>query len=208
MAAADEEWVRQAAAWLRATTGFDARAVDPVRLRSAVADLPDSAAPLAQRLDADPALEQRLLEAILVGETYFNRQPEDFDYVLQTWLPAWLKRGEKTLRVWSAGCATGEELYSLVAHLEPALPEDTRLDALGTDLLEKSLWTARRGVYGQRSVRASPRWLPELFDSPVADALTVRERLRGLVRFQRHNLLHSPPGSFHLILCRHVMMYF
>ena len=133
-----------------------------------------------------------LAAAVAVGETSFFRQPEHFAWIARE------TRGRR-LRAWSAGCATGEEAWSLAATIEG--------EVLGTDLIEGHVAAARAGTYRPWSVRAP---LPEAILEPLPDGrLRVVDRLRAAVRFRRHNLLDpAPEGGFDLILCRNVLVWF
>ncbi len=152
---------------------------------------------------AAPEILGRLYEAIPVGETYFFRQPEHFDY-LKSEAPASPRR--EAFKVWSAGCATGEETYSLAACLRDAHPE---LEVLGTDLSEKHLEIARKGAYSTRSLRRSGEELYQVFEKPLHPPYQVGSGLKALARFHQHNLLDPPPpGPFDVIFCRNVLVYF
>jgi SAM-dependent methyltransferase len=120
----------------------------------------------------------------------------------------------RPLRIWSVGCSTGEEAYSLALLAAEALGDDRPpIDVLGTDLSAAPLALAERGLYGKRSMHLvgderRARWF-------VADGerLRVGEELRRLVRFTRHNLIHDafPPAGeapFDLVVCRNVLIYF
>jgi chemotaxis protein methyltransferase CheR len=168
-----------------------------------------SAAELLSRLrDGDPASAQRLVAQILVAETYFFRHPDQFELLCDMALPELTTRGEP-LRFWSAGCASGEEAYSLAACLwATGRDRAEQAEVLGTDLSESRLELARRGLYGRWSVReAAPLMHPLL--EPEGEKLRVRDSMRKLTRFQLHNLLEPPPvpGLFDVVFCRNVLVY-
>jgi chemotaxis protein methyltransferase CheR len=154
----------------------------------------------------DDDLIASLHAAITVRETYFFRQPEQFDLVAHLNLPA----GGRGVRAWSAACATGEEAYSLAAALRAGGHRDAYV--LGTDLVESNVATARAGVYGARSVRVSgPLLFPVFQKSAPQDkgAFVVDEGLRAMTSFAVHNLLDPPPeGDFDVIFCRNALLYF
>jgi chemotaxis protein methyltransferase CheR len=157
---------------------------------------------------ADPlsAASVALLEAVSVGETYFFRQPEQFEWIASQWLPSWRAARQGELKAWSAGTATGEEAYSLSATLRMHLPGHPA-SVLGTDLSSNALRAATAGVYRSWSVRASgPLLCPVV--QPESGRFRVLPELREMTGFALHNLLDPPPGKFHLILCRNVLMYF
>lgn len=153
---------------------------------------------------------------LTVGETYFFREPASLISIKNLVLPALIeeRRAVKRLKVWSAGCCSGEEVYSL-AMILPALSDDWQVTIYGTDINCESLETARRGVYGDRSVRqidsrfeGLKRQLQEL----VAGSYVVGEKLKKQVDFARVNLACTPYPKFlrelDLIVCRNVLIYF
>ena len=162
----------------------------------------------------EPSLSQRVVEALLNNETYFFRDRNPFDQLSQTALPALAerRRDTKRIRIWSAGCSTGQELYS-IAMLFAADPVRWRgwtIDLLGSDVSESAVNRARAGLYTQfeaqrgLAVTQMIRWFEE------SDAgWRVAESLRRNVRFQVHNILEAPPhpGQFDIILCRNVLLY-
>jgi chemotaxis protein methyltransferase CheR len=157
------------------------------------------------------ALSQALVRAVLVGETYFFRHPEHFRFISSEGVPSALRRGATRLRGWSAGCASGEEAYSLAACLLAAAPPGLPVEVVGTDLSEESLATARRGHYGAWSRRESGPHLFPLYQ-PLTDRLvSILEPVRAVTSFAQGNLLWPPAealGRFDFILCRNVLTYF
>ncbi|NTX15798.1 methyltransferase domain-containing protein [Myxococcus sp. CA056] len=166
---------------------------------------------LGEMLFPQSTLSGTLVRAALVGETYFFRQPEHFRYLSQVGVPAALRRGSLALRGWSAGCATGEEAYSLAAALQASVPHGFPVEVLGTDLHEASLETARRASYGTWSRRESaPRLFPLYLDG-VDRQVTILPVVRRITSFAQSNLLAPLPerfGRFDFIFCRNVLTYF
>ncbi|MGO4570423.1 CheR family methyltransferase [Microvirga sp. 2TAF3] len=174
----------------------------------------------------DPALgpaEWSRLEAdITIGETFFFRYAEQFTALRERILPDIIarKRAEKRLRIWSAGCATGAEPYSIAILLSGLLGDDLenwRVGIVGTDINETFLDTARKARFGKWALRSlSPEDRASYFVSgPEKDQWQLRPEYRSLVRFERHNLLSLLDGTsplqfteFDLILCRNVLIYF
>ncbi len=152
----------------------------------------------------DPLLVEALLSAVLVGETFFFREPEHFRLVRDVIASS----SRLALSAWSAGCASGEEAYSLAATLLAAAG-GRPVEVLGTDLSAGALARASAGAYGKWSRRdAGPMLYP--IGTAVGDTLHVREELRGTVRYARHNLLDPPPrpiGGFDVVMCRNVLLY-
>ena len=189
-------------------TGFSRDAIMPDAIRRAARRLGGSAEVLLSRAAArDPAVVHDLCQAVSVGETFFFRHPEHFQFIASTLLPSLHSPEGMPLRAWSAGCATGEEAYSIAACLLDLLPA-RRIEVLGTDLLERNLAAARNGVYAAWSRRPSGPILHPLFFGEAQGSVTVSAQVRGLARFSLHNLLEPAPGSFELIFCRNVLIYF
>jgi chemotaxis protein methyltransferase CheR len=168
----------------------------------------------------------RLEAEITVGETFFFRYAEQFQALRETILPALIaaRAPERALRIWSAGCSTGAEPYSIAILVHEILGDalaDWRIAILGTDISAAALATARAAEYGRWALRTMPpedrqRYFLRLPAAPGIrreGGYALRPEFRGLVRFERGNLLTvaqpGPPGeTFDLILCRNVLIYF
>ena len=162
----------------------------------------------------EPSLSQKVVEALLNNETYFFRDRAPFDLLQRVALPELAQRRQniKRLKIWSAGCATGQETYSLAMLFaeEPQKWQGWTIDILGTDVSTSAIDRARRGIYSQFEVQRglgiqqTIKWFEE-----TADGWRAVEDIRKPVRFQEHNLLEPPPhpGGFDIVLCRNVMLY-
>jgi chemotaxis protein methyltransferase CheR len=171
-------------------------------------------------LRRDPESELgELASCISTNVTSFFREMHHYDMLVDELLPRWLaeKRGAGRLRIWSAGCSTGEEPYAIAMVLAEAIERmGIQVDAkiLATDLSPQALEAARKGVYpvdrlGGVSDARRKRWFLRgegSFDGYVQ----VHPRLRELVAIQPLNLLHEWPmqGKFDAIFCRNVVIYF
>ena len=193
-------------------SGFSREAILEASLRKAAEQLERTLggeAELLRRARAqDPQVMDALCQAISVGETFFFRQPEHFRWVASRLPPLWLSTSRTDLRAWSAGCATGEEAYSLAACLLDVAPVGARVSVLGTDLIERNLQIAREGQYGSWSRRVSGPMLHHVFVNGSAERASVTQRVRDATRFQTHNLLRPAPGQFDIVFCRNVLVYF
>jgi chemotaxis protein methyltransferase CheR len=162
----------------------------------------------------EPSLSQRVVEALLNNETYFFRDRAPFDLLARHALPELQRRRAKSrrLRIWSAGCSTGQEAYSL-AMLFAESPEQWQgwtVDILGTDVSTSCIDRARNGTYTQFEVQRGLginqmiKWFEE-----STDGWRAIEALRKPLRYQVHNLLEPPPhpGGFDIVLCRNVLLY-
>jgi chemotaxis protein methyltransferase CheR len=162
----------------------------------------------------EPSLSERVVEALLNNETYFFRDRSPFDLLQRYALHELHQRRQKNrrIRIWSAGCSTGQEAYSL-AMLFAEDAEKWRgwtIDVLGTDVSMSCIDRARNGTYTQFEVQRGLginqmiKWFEE-----CADGWRAVEELRKPLRFQVHNLLEPPPhpGGFDIVLCRNVLLY-
>lgn len=160
-----------------------------------------------------------LINLISTNYTYFNREKDHFEYYLNTALPDICEtirnRGEKNLRVWCAGCSTGEEAYTLLMLMHEYLGNEyARWDAgiLATDISERVLSTAREGVYPADKVASLPENLQrKYFTRLPSGQMQVSEKIRREVTFRRFNLMNTTfpfKRPFHIIFCRNVMIYF
>ncbi|WP_328702020.1 protein-glutamate O-methyltransferase CheR [Alicyclobacillus fructus] len=154
----------------------------------------------ASALARDASLLRELLDRVTIQVSEFFRNPERWAE-LQTRLAA----VHAPLRAWSAGCAQGEEPYSLAILCEEL---GLQADIWATDLDEGALQAAARGVYAPRSLANVSRERLQRFFEPVPDGWRVRSPVRRRVRFERHNLLADPyPRDLDLIVCRNLLIY-
>jgi chemotaxis protein methyltransferase CheR len=175
---------------------------------------PDRASYL-QRVQADPSAFDDLVDELTVGETHFMRDPDQLDLVRREVFPPLLRRQAAGVpaRVWSAGCATGEEAYSLAILLEQAALDEGAV-VLGTDLSAAALAKARAGSYSDWSMRGVSDGFRSDYFRHVRGRRVVVDRIRGKVRFERLNLVaqddYASAGAYgmDLILCRNVLIYF
>lgn len=170
-------------------------------------------------------LQQRQIEILAshltVGETYFYREPAVFAALEQHILPALIaerRAGSRSLRLWSAGCCTGEEAYSLAILLHRLLPdiEQWNISILATDINPHFLARAESGSYRAWSFRSTPAWFKDGYFRAADDgSYQLQPQIRRLVRFAYLNLiddrypaLDNDTNGIDLLLCRNVLMYF
>lgn len=161
-----------------------------------------------------------LIAQITVGETYFYRNRSQFDVLEKTILPEIIeKRREiKQIRIWSAGCSSGEEPYSLAILLKKLIPDqkDWRIHILATDINHTALKQAQQGVFKASSFRLeTPNGFKEAYFDRVGDVFYLKPVYREMVSFSYLNLIESNYPSIltntqmmDLILCRNVFIYF
>ncbi|WP_417715139.1 CheR family methyltransferase [Pseudonocardia sulfidoxydans] len=155
-----------------------------------------------------------LFNTILINVTGFFRDPEAWEYLRTEVLPALLagKGATEPVRVWSAGCASGEEAYTLAILLAEMLgPAEfrDRVKIYATDVDEEALAYARQGTYSEREVAGVPDELREQYFEQLGGRFTFRKDLRRSVIFGRNDLVQDAPISrIDLLVCRNTLMYF
>lgn len=191
-------------------------------LRSASTSSPETYLSTLATLPDGSSEWRRLAGYLTVGETYFFRDRGCVEALEQQVLPSLIaarrSAGNLRLRLWSAGCATGEEPYSLAIMLDRLLPDlaDWTLTILATDINPESLETARRGLYRQWSLRETPLWIRDrYFHRQGGETFEVDTRIRRMVTFAPLNLAEdgyptvvTNTTAMDLTLCRNVLMYF
>jgi two-component system, chemotaxis family, CheB/CheR fusion protein len=154
-----------------------------------------------------------LFDTILINVTGFFRDPEAWEYISSDVIPGLLeRRPTEELRFWSAGCATGEEAYTLAMLLAEALGEEDfcdRVKIYATDVDEKALTEGRHGRYTSSQVEDVPEPLRERYFEHVNGRMVFRPEFRRSVIFGRNDLMMDPPISrIDLIVARNTLMYF
>src|SRR5215204_6034550 len=168
----------------------------------------------AQRLANDPAEFDHLCTTVLINVTAFFRDGVPWDALSSEIVPRLLeaKGPREPIRVWSAGCASGEEAYTLAIVLAETLGHDAfreRVKIYATDLDEPALVVARQASYGARDVEGVPPALLEKYFERVENRYVFRKDLRRFVIFGRNDLVQDAPISrIDLLVCRNTLMYF
>lgn len=164
------------------------------------------------RIQTDRVELSNMVDVLTTNKTSFFREQHHFDYLVQQVFPVW-KAERRPRRIWSAGCSSGEEPYTLGMLLREHLPTlDVRI--LATDLSLRVLTRAKAAQYTEQVVADVPGALRSRYLKPVAgkpqSTFEVSPDVRQLVSFARLNLMGNWPmrGPFDLILCRNVMIYF
>ena len=143
-------------------------------------------------------------------ESYFFRERAELERTLSELIAA--RRAQRRLSLWSAGCAAGEEPYTLAMLLDGLLPdrEAWQISILATDVDAAALETARRGTYGEWALRETPEWARGLhFERHGRREFELSRTIRAAVTFGSLNLAADDfPGSLDMIVCRNVLMYF
>ncbi len=157
-----------------------------------------------------------LISKITTNHTYFMREADHFEYFKTAVLPFLQNTARnRDLRIWSAGCSTGEEVYTLAMIIDEFFGPDKPLwdtKLLATDISDKVLNIAVKGVYNKEQVGPLPsRWLKKYFMKDGSDNYIINDKIKNEVIFRKLNLMNWQypfRKKFHVIFCRNVMIYF
>lgn len=165
-------------------------------------------------LEKDALEQDQMFNKILIGVTSFFRDKEAFES-LKTHLHAIVdsKRNRDNLRIWVPGCSTGEEVFSLAILINEVLSSKNKnlvVQIFGTDIDEKAVQQARKGIFSEKSAEALPKEILEkYFITKENGDLEVIKALRSMVLFSKHDLISNPPFlKLDLISCRNLLIYF
>jgi two-component system CheB/CheR fusion protein len=165
-------------------------------------------------IEVHPEEYEQLFDTLLINVTEFFRDAPAWIHLRDEVLPEMLqsKGPDEPIRVWSAGCASGQEAYSAAMVLAEVLGDADYLDRVkiyGTDVDEDALTTARHAIYTSKETEAVPAELREKYFEPADRRLAFRKDLRRTVIFGRNNLMADAPISrLDLLICRNTLMYF
>jgi chemotaxis protein methyltransferase CheR len=175
-----------------------------------------------RRVETDAAERVRMLDCMCTNETHFFREPRQFDFLASHVFPEWRARAEagamaRRVRVWSAGCSTGEEPYSVAMAFLAAFPPGSgwQIEIVATDLSTRVLERAAAAVWPAEKATEIPPAYRKAFmlrgTGPEEGRMKAGPAIRSLVRLQRLNLNADPfhlAGPFDLVFCRNVLIYF
>lgn len=169
----------------------------------------------AQYLELHPEEIGELVSAFLINVTQFFRDPDAFEYLRNEIMPNIIARSrdnDRILRFWSAGCATGEEPYSLAMLIADMLSENFAqwsVKIFATDIDEAAITFARRGIYSESELTTVPDQYRERFFERTDQGYRISKTLRQMVIFGQQDLSRSAPfPHIDLVLCRNVLIYF
>jgi len=213
--------MKELVAWMLRKTGVDFSKYRPSCVKRRVLhrmttlgcpDLADYASYVKER----PREIEHLLDAVTIHVTEFFRDADVFESMAREVFPPVIEQklaaGEKTLRVWSAGCATGEEAYSVAVILLDLLYQrqlDIEVEVIASDISGASIDTASAGVYEECACVNIPPYLRDRYFTTDGSSYTISREVRQCVRFEVHDLFTAAPAShFDVVVCRNVMIHF
>jgi two-component system CheB/CheR fusion protein len=203
---------------IKESRGFDftgyKRASLTRRIRRRMQDVGiDGFGDYTSHLEAEPEEFTALFDTILINVTSFFRDPPAWDFLRETVVRAFVERQpvDGPIRVWSAGCSSGQEAYTISMVLADALGEQAfreRVKIYATDVDERALGQARHGMFTAKEVESIPGHLRTRYFLPREDGHVFRPDLRRTVIFGRHDLVQDPPISkVDLLIARNTLMY-
>lgn len=159
-------------------------------------------------LKTDKALFEEFVSYITINVSEFYRNPEQWKILDETIIPELVQKFGKNLKVWSAACSTGDEPYSLVMALSRHIPLN-QIRIYATDLDKQVIEKAKVGLYSEKSIASVPSDMKSKYFTKVGPSYRIADAVKERVDFREHNLLKdSYPSSYHLIVCRNVLIYF
>lgn len=172
-----------------------------------------TAAPYVSALRRSEAEIDTLLAALTIHVSQFFRNPSTFAMLERRILPELVERagsgGRRRIRLWSVGCASGEEPYSLALLADDLDAAGVDVQILATDVSAPILGRAREALFDPQRLLEVPATVRERYFEPEGKNFRLRADIRAMVRFERHNILSGPEyPEADLILCRNVLIYF
>ncbi len=167
-------------------------------------------------LKKNPQQYDSLLDRITINVSEFFRNPEAFKAIYEKVIPVIVERKKKlashNIRIWSAGCATGEEPYSLAILFKEALErlgQNIKISIIATDIDKEALRKAKIGGYSKRALKELKAHQISAYFEKEADVYYIKPQIKEMVKFMNHNMISDdPPPLVDLILCRNVIIYF
>ncbi len=206
---------------IAAITGFDAHDYRPTTLKRRLglrlsATRSKNYSDYVAYLKKDPLESYRFLDALFITVTDFFRDRAVFSYLEKEVFPGLIRKAlakkKSRLAIWSVGCSQGQEAYSLAMSLDLVMrkiKKRLKISILATDVSQKSLNSARRALYKRAEMKnIPPKYQREFFEKTTRDTFRVVDRIRKMVRFKKHDLLHEGSiGKFDLISCRNILIF-
>ena len=166
------------------------------------------------KVAANGAELSRLYDAVTTNETYFFREPDQFNTLINEVLPKVLsrKKGSKTIRIWSAACSTGEEAYTISMFLMEKHLSTQQFEIHASDISDAVLHSANKAIYNSYSIRNIPEPLLKKYFTNSGQSYTLNSTVKNSVKFTNVNLLNDARlksfRNMDIIFCRNVLIYF
>lgn len=159
-------------------------------------------------LKTDSAIFDEFINFMTINVSEFFRNPDQWELLIQQFIPELIKSSGRNLKIWSAACSTGDEPYSLVMALSEHM-ELSRIHILATDLDKTVISQAKDGLYSEKSIANLPDKYIQKYFTKIGSSYQISDEIKKRVEFRQHNLLADPyPDHCNLIVCRNVLIYF
>lgn len=160
-------------------------------------------------LKQEDELLEEFIDRITINVSEFYRNPKRWDVLREKVFPKLIEKNHgKQLKIWSAACSTGEEPYSLSIMLHEHFP-NVDVTILATDIDEKALERAEKGIYQEQSLKELPQHKKSKYFTYKNSKYYIDQKLKRIITFKKHDLLKDPyPNQMDLIVCRNVLIYF
>ena len=151
---------------------------------------------------------EEFVNYLTINVSEFYRNPGQWEMMEKDIVPELIRKFGSNLKIWSAACSTGDEPYSLVMALSRHIPLN-RIKIYATDLDKQVIAKAKVGLYSAKSIAAVPADLKKKYFTKVGPSFQISDEIKSRVEFKEHNLLKDTyPTSYHMIVCRNVLIYF
>lgn len=170
-------------------------------------------AELYKLVTTNPEEMKLMLDSVTTNLTRFFRNQPHFDTLINYVLPKVIEKkrakGQNCIKIWSAGCSTGEEPYTIAMILKDILPPGMTFQILASDISLKCLLTAKQGFYPERRIEGIPEGYLKKYFTKTPDGYQVNEDLKNYIRFDYHNLKNNSSSvNNDIVFCRNVLIYF
>lgn len=197
---------------IKKKTGIDLNLYKEVQMKRRLTSLRDKKgfkdfSSYFNALASDQELLSEFLDKMTINVSEFYRNSARWQVLEKKILPDLLKK-QSHLKVWSAACSTGDEPYTIAMMLSEHI-DLSKVSILATDIDDKILERAQKGIYTERALKEVPKSLKDKYFKYENSLYTIDDRFKKAITFKKHNLLSDPyPSGFDLIVCRNVLIYF
>ncbi|MCR5143925.1 MAG: protein-glutamate O-methyltransferase CheR [Lachnospiraceae bacterium] len=161
-----------------------------------------------KKLKTDRDVFDEFVNFLTINVSEFYRNPEQWDSLVNEFVPELMKKFGDNLNIWSAACSTGDEPYSLVMALSKHL-DLKKIKIHATDIDKQVIATAKVGLYSEKSIANVPDEYKKKYFTKVGNSYQISDDIKKCVEFKEHNLLSDPyPKKCDMIVCRNVLIYF
>ncbi len=168
----------------------------------------DSYSAYVRLIQSNPDKFEEFINFLTINVSEFYRNPEQWELLVNEFVPELISKSGKRLHIWSAACSTGDEPYSLVMALSKHI-DISQIKIHATDIDKQVIAAAKTGLYNAKSIEHVPDEYKRRFFTEIGKSYKISDQIKNAVVFEEHNLLRDPyPTNCDLIVCRNVLIYF